>query len=88
MLTSVFQATPLAGDLYTPGLGVDPEDLSTDYEDFASSIEGLGYLESGITKPLNQVASTMLEFAKLQRQAVSFTLTFFWFLKISKSKTL
>jgi len=55
-------------------LGVDPEDLSADYEDFASSIEGLGYLESGITKPLNQVAGSMLEFAKLQRQSVSIDL--------------
>ncbi|SPO29526.1 related to SNX4 - Sorting NeXin [Ustilago trichophora] len=42
-------------------------DLSTDYEDFATSIEGLGYLESGITEPLNKFASAMLEFARLER---------------------
>ncbi|EPQ31385.1 uncharacterized protein PFL1_00720 [Pseudozyma flocculosa PF-1] len=42
-------------------------DLSTDYEDLATSFEGLGYLESGITDPLNRFASTMLEFARLQR---------------------
>ncbi|CCF48244.1 hypothetical protein NDA11_007678 [Ustilago hordei] len=42
-------------------------DLSTDYEDFATSIEGLGYLESGITEPLNKFANAMLEFARLER---------------------
>ncbi|SOV02750.1 related to SNX4 - Sorting NeXin [Ustilago sp. UG-2017a] len=42
-------------------------DLSTDYEDFATSIEGLGYLESGFTEPLNKFANAMLEFARLER---------------------
>jgi len=42
-------------------------DLATDYEELANSIEGLGLLESGITDPLNRFASTLIEFAKLQR---------------------
>ncbi|PWY97164.1 hypothetical protein BCV70DRAFT_167539 [Testicularia cyperi] len=42
-------------------------DLATDYEDFATSVEGLGYLESGITDPLNKFASAMLELARLER---------------------
>lgn len=61
----------LFGDLYASQLGTSNEDLATDYEDFATSIEGLGYLESGITEPLNRFAGTMLEFARLQRQMVS-----------------
>lgn len=60
------------GDVYAPQLGTALEDLSTDYEDFATSIEGLGYLESGITEPLNKFASAMLEFARLERATVSF----------------
>ena len=59
------------GDIYTPQLGTAIEDLSTDYEDFATSIEGLGYLESGITEPLNKLANAMLEFARLERVTVS-----------------
>ena len=59
------------GDVYAPQLGTGLEDLSTDYEDFATSIEGLGYLESGITEPLNKFASAMLEFARLERVTVS-----------------
>ncbi|KAJ9474107.1 Sorting nexin-4 [Pseudozyma hubeiensis] len=55
------------GDVYAPQLGTGLEDLSTDYEDFATSIEGLGYLESGITEPLNKFAAAMLEFARLER---------------------
>lgn len=52
-------------------MGTHLEDLSTDYEDFATSIEGLGYLESGITDPLNKFASAMLEFSRMQRETVS-----------------
>ncbi|CAD6912020.1 unnamed protein product [Tilletia controversa] len=42
-------------------------DLASDYEELAAAFEGLGSLESGITDPLNRFASTLLEFAKLQR---------------------
>ncbi|KAE8216838.1 hypothetical protein CF327_g35 [Tilletia walkeri] len=54
-------------DIYAPSLGTVPEDLASDYEELATSFEGLGSLESGITDPLNRFASTLLEFAKLQR---------------------
>ncbi|PWN98814.1 hypothetical protein FA09DRAFT_317585 [Tilletiopsis washingtonensis] len=46
-------------------------DLAGDYEEFASAIEGLGYLESGITEPLNRFAAANLEWARLQRQLAS-----------------
>ncbi|PWN53031.1 hypothetical protein IE53DRAFT_325606 [Violaceomyces palustris] len=59
------------GDIYAPKMGTSLEDLSTDYEDLATSFEGLGYLESGITEPLNRFAGTMLEFARLQRMTTS-----------------
>lgn len=45
--------------------------MATDYEDLANSIEGLGYLESGITEPLNRFAATSMEWARLQRNNVS-----------------
>ncbi|CAD6912025.1 unnamed protein product [Tilletia controversa] len=54
-------------DVYAPSLGAVPEDLASDYEELAAAFEGLGSLESGITDPLNRFASTLLEFAKLQR---------------------
>ncbi|GAA95370.1 uncharacterized protein L969DRAFT_84865 [Mixia osmundae IAM 14324] len=37
-------------------------DLSQDYADFSGSIEGLGFLESGITEPLARFASSLDEF--------------------------
>ncbi|KAG9035495.1 intercellular trafficking and secretion [Tulasnella sp. JGI-2019a] len=40
-------------------------DLSTDYHDFAVSVQGLGFLESGITEPLNRYSNTLLEFSAL-----------------------
>lgn len=38
-------------------------DLVIDYEDFANSIQGLGYLESGITEPLLQFETTLVQFS-------------------------
>lgn len=53
--------------LFAPNLALESQDLATDYEDLASSIEGLGFLESGITEPLNRFAATSMEWARLQR---------------------
>lgn len=39
------------------------EDLAQDYVDLAASYQGLGYLESGITEPLNRFAERMLDFS-------------------------
>ncbi|KAK9894591.1 hypothetical protein P389DRAFT_98607 [Cystobasidium minutum MCA 4210] len=44
-------------------------DLANDYEDFAASIQGLGYLESGITEPLARLETSMLDFAQSLRTA-------------------
>lgn len=42
-------------------------DLAADYEDFAASIQGLGYLESGITEPLAHFEQSLLDFAQSLR---------------------
>lgn len=41
--------------------------MATDYEELASAFEGLGYLESGITDPLNRYAATCNEWARIMR---------------------
>ncbi|KAK8861583.1 sorting nexin-4 [Kwoniella newhampshirensis] len=41
------------------------DDLSADYQDMAAAYQGLGYLESGITEPLNRFAEKMLDFSAL-----------------------
>lgn len=46
-------------------------DLASDYEDFASSVQGLGYLESGITEPLARFETSLLDFAHSLRETVS-----------------
>ncbi|GBE77693.1 hypothetical protein BKA93DRAFT_743631 [Sparassis latifolia] len=43
------------------------EDLTGDYHDFAVAVQGLGFLESGITDPLNHFSNTLLEFSALLR---------------------
>jgi sorting nexin-4 len=45
-------------------------DLSTDYQDMAAAYQGLGYLESGITEPLNRFAEKMLDFSALLKYNV------------------
>jgi hypothetical protein len=45
-------------------------DLSDDYSDFASSVKALGYLESGITDPLNKFADRMIEFSTVLHHTV------------------
>ena len=47
------------------------EDLTSDYHDLAVAVQGLGFLESGITEPLNQFSNTLLEFSALLRHTVS-----------------
>lgn len=46
------------------------QDLSADYDDFAASIQGLSYLESGITEPLNQFETALLDFGEALRLMV------------------
>ncbi|WVR03804.1 sorting nexin-4 [Kwoniella sp. DSM 27419] len=41
------------------------DDMSADYQDMAAAYQGLGYLESGITEPLNRFAEKMLDFSAL-----------------------
>ncbi|KAI5451443.1 intercellular trafficking and secretion [Naganishia albida] len=49
------------------------EDLAQDYVDLAASYQGLGYLESGITEPLNRFAEKMLDFSTLLKELDSKT---------------
>ncbi|KAF8632959.1 hypothetical protein AX15_001560 [Amanita polypyramis BW_CC] len=53
-----------------PGSG---EDLTADYHDLAVSVQGLGFLESGITDPLNHFSNTLLEFSALLRHQTQTT---------------
>jgi len=46
-------------------------DLSNDYRDLALAVQGLSFLESGITDPLNQFSNTSLEFSHLLKANVS-----------------
>lgn len=48
-------------------------DLAQDYVDLAASYQGLGYLESGITEPLNRFAEKMLDFSTLLKELVRLT---------------
>ncbi|GAA5990906.1 hypothetical protein JCM5350_008264 [Sporobolomyces pararoseus] len=43
-------------------------DLSNDYEDFSTSIQGLGYLESGITEPLMRFERSLMDFSNCLKQ--------------------
>ncbi|KAF8516746.1 lipid binding protein [Hysterangium stoloniferum] len=44
-------------------------DLAGDYHDLAVAVQGLGFLETGITDPLNHFANTLLEFSGILRHA-------------------
>jgi len=48
-------------------------DLTTDYHDLAVAVQGLGFLESGITDPLNHFSNTLLEFSALLRHTTQTT---------------
>ncbi|KIM70204.1 hypothetical protein SCLCIDRAFT_512776 [Scleroderma citrinum Foug A] len=48
-------------------------DLTTDYHDLAVAAQGLGFLESGITDPLNHFSNTLLEFSALFRHKTQTT---------------
>jgi sorting nexin-4 len=56
-----------AGTPDSPG-----EDLTADYHDLAVGVQGLGFLESGITDQLNHFSNTLLEFSALLRHTVRF----------------
>ncbi|KAL0576802.1 intercellular trafficking and secretion [Marasmius crinis-equi] len=43
---------------------------SADYHDLAVAVQGLGFLESGITDPLNHFSNTLLEFSALLRHTL------------------
>ncbi|TFK36948.1 lipid binding protein [Crucibulum laeve] len=49
------------------------EDLTADYHDLAVAVQGLGFLESGITDPLNHFSNTLLEFSALLRHETQTT---------------
>ncbi|KAF9460098.1 nexin sorting protein [Collybia nuda] len=49
------------------------EDLTADYHDLAVAVQGLGFLESGITDPLNHFSNTLLEFSALLRHTAQTT---------------
>ncbi|KAH9944249.1 uncharacterized protein BXZ73DRAFT_87184 [Epithele typhae] len=49
------------------------EDLTGDYHDLAVAVQGLGFLESGITDPLNHFSNTLLEFSALIRHTTQMT---------------
>lgn len=40
-------------------------DMGADYHDLAVAVQGLGFLESGITDPLNHFSNTLLEFSAI-----------------------
>jgi hypothetical protein len=44
--------------------------MAADYHDLAVAVQGLGFLESGITEPLNHFSSTLLEFSAILKQNV------------------
>ena len=46
-------------------------DLTADYHDLAVAVQGLGFLESGITDPLNHFSNTLLEFSAILRHTVA-----------------
>lgn len=48
-------------------------DLTGDYHDLAIAVQGLGFLESGITDPLNHFSNTLLEFSALLRHLTQTT---------------
>lgn len=54
------------------------EDLTGDYHDLAVAVQGLGFLESGITDPLNHFSNTLLEFSALLRHTVSHSVYTIW----------
>ncbi|KAI0319772.1 lipid binding protein [Amylostereum chailletii] len=58
-----------AGDPQSAG-----EDLTGDYHDLAVAVQGLGFLESGITDQLNHFSNTLLEFSALMRHTTQNTI--------------
>jgi len=46
-------------------------ELSQDYKEFASSMQGLANLESGITIPILRFAETATEYSRVMKNLVS-----------------
>lgn len=44
--------------------------MAADYHDLAVAVQGLGFLESGITEPLNHFSTTLLEFSAILKHNV------------------
>lgn len=63
--------TPASKANLRDGNAESGEDLTSDYHDLAVAVQGLGFLESGITDPLNHFSNTLLEFSALLRHKVS-----------------
>ena len=54
-----------------PAFQVSVEVVDVVHHDLAVAVQGLGFLESGITDPLNHFSNTLLEFSALLRHTVS-----------------
>ncbi|CAE7232139.1 unnamed protein product [Rhizoctonia solani] len=57
-----------SGDRFIEALAVQERlwgHMAADYHDLAVAVQGLGFLESGITEPLNHFSNTLLEFSAL-----------------------
>jgi len=48
-------------------------DMAGDYHDLAVAVQGLGFLESGITDPLNHFSNTLLEFSAILKHNAHMT---------------
>ncbi|KAH7106931.1 hypothetical protein BKA62DRAFT_685544 [Auriculariales sp. MPI-PUGE-AT-0066] len=57
-------------DRLTSRVRTRTSDLSADYKELAIAVQGLGFLESGITDPLNHFSNTLLEFSALLRHSI------------------
>lgn len=51
-----------------------PTDLSNDYDSLSASIQGLAYLESGITEPLSRFEQSLLDFSGTLRTSTTKTI--------------
>ena len=49
-------------------------DLSDDYDNFSASIQGLAFLESGITEPLSKFEASLLDFSNTLKASTSMTI--------------
>lgn len=71
VLLLLFPSLVVVSEAERDGNPESGEDLTADYHDLAVAVQGLGFLESGITDPLNHFSNTLLEFSALLRHTVS-----------------